>query len=362
MPQHARQWTWWRTPIEPRQEGPSARRRRPRHAPAIEPLEGRRLLSYTGPSAMRGVSTSAGIFLIQVSGPGLIKVHPGGRNAIDLSAFGTTTGSTITVTLTRPHYHAPSQLLNIRNLTVTSGQLGNLDASPVILTGAITPLTGSVSTLELGALGQAAQINIDGSVGTMTVQAVNLGPTGHVDISGSMNSDDLSSMMAIGSFSIDGGQFDIGQDSVAPISVSGDMTISHDGRFSVGRDLDGSLSVNGNLVLDTGGQLYVGRNVTELFVNGNVIINPTESGIVVGGALDEMIINGYFQGQGGTSAPTVFDLGVGLNLTGLTINGGNSALDGLVNANIRAGGSITGVSIAYGTANSTIQPFTPPPV
>ena len=58
---------------------------------------------------------------------------------------------------------------------------------------------------------------------------------------------------------------------------------------------------------------------------------------------------------------TVFDLGVGLNVTGLTINGGNSALDGLINANIRAGGSITGVSIAYGTANSTIQPDTPPP-
>ena len=169
MPQHARQWTWWRTPGAAGQRVPSRGAAGARLAPAIEPLEGRRLLSYTGPSAMRGVSTRAGIFLIQVSGPGLIKVHSGGRNAIDLSAFGTTSGSTITVTLTRPHYHAPSQLLDIRTLTVTSGQLGSLDASPVILTGAITPLNGTVSTLELGALGPAAQININGSVGTMTV-------------------------------------------------------------------------------------------------------------------------------------------------------------------------------------------------
>jgi hypothetical protein len=362
MAKRGRLWGWRPILEQTEERGPVARCRPRGLAPALESLEDRKLLSYTGPSAMRGVSTSAGIFLIQVGGPGLIKVHSAGRNAIDLSAFGTTSGSTITVTLTRPHYHARSQLLNINTVTVTSGQLGNLDASPVNLTGAITQLENTVSTLELGALGPAAQININGSVGTMSVQAVNLGPTGRVNISGSMNSDDLSGQMTIGSMTIDGGQFDIGQDSVAPISVSGAMTISHDGRFSVGRDLDGALSVNGDLVLDTGGQLYVGRNLTELDVNGNVIVNPTESGIVVGGAMSDLIVNGYIQGQGGTSAPTVFDIGVGLNLTGLTINGGNNTQDGLINTNVRAGGSITGVSIAYGTADSTIQPFTPPPV
>jgi hypothetical protein len=322
---------------------------------------------------IRAVSTNGGIFLIQVNGPGLIKVHPGGKNAINLIAFGTTTSSTITVTLTRPHYHAPARLLDIHDLTVTSGLLGGFDASPVILTGAMTPLVSSVNTLELGAIGPAAQINIDGSVGTMTVGTIDLGPTGRVDIIGALNTAssqaietgglaDLTGLMTIGSITIDGGQLVIGQDSLTPIAISGNMTISHDGRFSIGRDLDGSLSVNGNLEIDTGGQLYVGRNLNELFVNGNLIVNPTESGIVVGGALNNVIINGYFQGQGGTSAPGVFDVGVGLNLTGLTINGGNNTQDGLINANIRAGGSITGVNIAYGTANSTIQPFTPPPV
>ena len=153
----------------------------------------------------------------------------------------------------------------------------------------------------------------------------------------------------------------IGQDSVAPISVQDTMTISHDGLFSVGRDLDGSLTVNGNLVLDSGGELMVGRNLDDLTVNGNVIVNPSGSGIVVNGVLGGLVVEGLFQGQGGTAAPTFFDLGVGLSINGLSILGGNTSQNGLINANIRAGGSISGVDIAYGTVNSTIQPNTPPP-
>jgi hypothetical protein len=51
-----------------------------------------------------------------------------------------------------------------------------------------------------------------------------------------------------------------------------------------------------------------------------------------------------------------------LSIVGLTVNGGNNTQDGLINANIRAGSSISGVSIAYGSVNSTIAPNTPPPV
>ena len=49
----------------------------------------------------------------------------------------------------------------------------------------------------------------------------------------------LIGVMTIGSLNLDGGRFVIGQDSVAPISIQDNMTISHDGLFSVGRDLDG---------------------------------------------------------------------------------------------------------------------------
>ena len=160
-------------------------------------------------------------------------------------------------------------------------------------------------------------------------------------ISGQLNTNDLTGSMMIGGFTIDGGRFVIGEDSMAPIVVSGNMTISHDGLFSIGRDLDDSLSINGNLVLDTGGQIFVGRNLDDLTVNGNVIVNPSGSGIVVNGALGDLSVSGIFQGQGGTSTPAVFDLGVGLTISGLTISGGTTSQDGLINANIRAGGSIT---------------------
>ena len=83
----------------------------------------------------------------------------------------------------------------------------------------------------------------------------------------------------------------------------------------------------------------VGRNLSDLTVTGNLIVNPSGSGIVVNGALGSLTVDGFFQGQGGTAAPKVFDLGVGLNTSGLTILGANSGLSGLINANIRSGGS-----------------------
>jgi hypothetical protein len=307
------------------------------------------------------VHARAGDFLIQVGGPGLVKVHPTAHGAIDLSAFGTTSDSTITITLVRARWHAPGQLLPIHKLTVTSGQLGSLIAAPVELTGAMTRLNNTVSNLELGELGPGARVDINGSVGKMTVSSVDLGPKGHVLIAGALNTSDVTDSMTIGGMTIDGGRFAIGQDSLAPISVTGNMTISRNGVFSVGRDLDGSLSVSGNLELDSGGQLFVGRNLKELNVTGNVIVNPTGSGIVVNGELAGVTVQGSFQGQGGTAAPTFFDLGVGLNLNGLTINGADMNQNGLINANIRAGGSISGVEIIYGKVYSTIQPNTPPP-
>jgi hypothetical protein len=333
-------------------------------APALEPLEGRLMLSafFTGPSANRPVHSNGGAFLIQVSGPGVVKVRPAGRSGIDLRAFGTTDATTLNITQIRPRWHFPSQLLVLHEVRITSGQLGGLNAGVAELSGKMTTINNTLNTLELGEIGPNAQIDVNGNVGTMSVSQVDLGPTGSVVVSGAVNTDDLSGSMTIGGLTIDGGRLVIGQDSFAPIVVTDNMTISHNGLFSVGRDLDGSLTVDGNLELDSGGQLFVGRNLSGLRVNGDLIVNPSGSGIVVNGALNGVSVTGIFQGQGGTSAPTFFDLGVGLNLSGLTISGANLSQNGLINANIRAGGSITGVDIAYGNVNSTIQPNTPPPV
>jgi hypothetical protein len=340
----------------------AARSRRRAITPGLEYLEGRRLLSFfTGPSANRPVFSAGGIFRIQVEGTGVVKVHPAAKGAIDLTAFGTSADSTITITQIRPRFHFASRYLSIHNLTITSGQLGSLVAPQVALTGTMTRVNNTLTDLTLGALGSAARLDVNGSVGDMTVAQIDLGPTGHVLISGALNTADLTGTMTIGGMTIDGGQFEVGTDSLAPILVTGNMNISHDGVFGVGRDLDGSLTVNGNLELDTGGQIAVGRNLSELNVMGNLIVNPSGSGIVAGGAVGGVTIDGFFQGQGGTAAPKFFDLGVGLNLSGLTILGANAALNGLINANIRAGGTISGVDIVYGSVNSTIQPNTPPP-
>ena len=354
---------------------------------ALERLEGRRLLAsfYTGPSVQRVVHSAGGAFLIDISGPGVLKVDPPGLGGVNLRVFGTTTDSTLTISQIRPRWHFPSQYLLIKNLTITSHQLGGLDAGVAELNGPMTslsggqtvsssstsssatsltplaPLNNTLNNLELGAIGPKAQINVGGNVGTFTVSQVDLGPVGHVVIAGQINTDDLTDTVDVGSFVIDGGRFVIGQDSLAPIAVTGSMTLSHNGLFSIGRDLDGSLTVNGNLTLDTGGQIFIGRNASAITIDGNLIVNPTGSGIVVNGQLESLSVAGIVQGQGGTSAPTYYDVGVGLNLSGLTISGGTTSQDGLINANIRAGGNITGVDIAYNTVNSTIQPNTPPP-
>lgn len=195
-------------------------------ASVLERLEDRRLLAafYAGPSYSRVVHSSGGAFLIDVSGGGVLKVDPPGLGGVNLRVFGTTTNSTLTISQVRPRWHYPSQYLVIKKLTITSGQIGSIDASVAELNGAMTPLSGgqtvasmtstsstsststtaleplgnSVDQLELGAIGPKAQISIGGNVGVLTVSQIDLGPTGQVLISGQINTDDLTSTMDVG--------------------------------------------------------------------------------------------------------------------------------------------------------------------
>jgi hypothetical protein len=345
----------------------SARRRRA--APAFERLEGRQLLSfYTGPSANRPLFASGGAFYVQVAGPGVVKVHRAGHGAIDLVVFGTNTSSSVTITQVQPRWHVATRPLAIHKLVIVSGELGTLAAAPADLTGKMTPLSQPMTSLELGEIGPAAQVDINGGVGAFYVSTVDLGPTGHVDLVAAPGGAGVTGSFTAGTMTLDGGQFAIGGDANATVSIEGSLTASHDGELSVGQDAVGGITIGGSAELDSGGQINVGRNANGLSISGNLIVNPVSpgvpsgSGISVGGALSNFAVAGYFQGQGGTATPTAFDLGVGLNLTGLTVSGGKSGVGGLIGANIRAGGSITDVSIPYGSVNSTIQPHTPPPV
>ena len=106
-----------------------------------------RLLSnYTGPSFKRVVHSAGGAFLIALSGPGVLKVNPPGLGGVNLRVFGTTTASTLAITQIRPRWHFPSQYLVIDNLTITSHQLGGLDAGVAELNGPMTPLMGAATT------------------------------------------------------------------------------------------------------------------------------------------------------------------------------------------------------------------------
>src|SRR5208337_3871031 len=239
-----------------------------------------------------------------------------------------------------------------------SGQIGGILASPAELDGAMTPLSSSVSTLEFGALGPGAQIDVNGSVGAMDVGSVNLGPGGHVVITGDLNGafqslgqSSTTTGMMIASMNLDGGQFVIGGDSLEPISIASDLSLSHNGIFAIGRDQTGTLSVGGSVILDSGGQLSVGRNLAALTVGGNVLIGPGASGIVVGGDLDAMNVGGIFVGQG---SPSAVDLAVGLNLNGLTILGGVSNQGGLQSANINVGKNISDLDVSHGIFRSWI--------
>ncbi|MGO9809462.1 MAG: hypothetical protein ACLP53_01450, partial [Isosphaeraceae bacterium] len=100
-------------------------------------------------------------------------------------------------------------------------------------------------------------------------------------------------------------------------------------------------------IIDSGGQISVGRNLAALTVGGNVLVDPGASGIVVGGDLDAMSVGGYLRGQG---SATAIDLGVGLNLNSLTVEGGGTSTSpgGIQSANINVGKSINVEKIING--------------
>ncbi|APW63739.1 hypothetical protein [Paludisphaera borealis] len=327
------------------------RRRRGLRAPSVEALEGRTLLSgYSGLSRMRNVATNTGVYQLQLSGPGFLKVQQLPKGVIDLNLLGTTSGTTLTVALLRARPHKIASLLPIQDLNVVSRQLGAINASSALLSGAMSPLANSVSQLSFGALGPAAQIDVNGGVALMTVPEIDLGPTGHVVISGDLNSGSTTPMQ-IDDMTIDGGRFVIGRDSVTPITISGDLTLGQNGLLSIGRDQLAPITVGGTVRLEAGGEILVGRNLFGLNVGGDVLVNPGASGILVRGTLNGLAVDGVFQGQG---SATAVDLGVGLDLNGFVVNGGTENLGGLQSANVNVGKNIINVDVAHGIFRSWI--------
>ena len=353
-----RRLSWRFVPSSPLTSRP-ARARYTTTKPVLESLEGRQLLAlFTGFSHVRNIPTNSGVYSLQIDGPGVLKTQPAGGGSFDVKVLGTTDASTLTITQVRPRFHVANGLMSIDNLTIRSGQIGSILASPVELDGAMSPLSSSVGTLEFGALGPGAQIDVNGSVGAMDVGSVNLGPGGHVVITGDLNGafqslgqSSTTTGMTIASMNLDGGQFVIGGDSLEPISIAGDLSLSHNGLFAIGRDQTGTLSVGGSVILDSGGQISVGRNLAALTVGGNVLIDPGASGIVVGATSTQMTVGGYFARPGLCHRDRP---GRRAEPDSLTVLGGGANQGGIQSANINVGKNISGLDVLHGIFRSWI--------
>lgn len=313
----------------------SARVRRTSTAPAVESLEGRQLLStFTGFTHVRNIQTPAGIshniltpagiFSLQVTGPGVLKASPAGHGAINLNVLGTTTNSSLSITQVQPRFHVVNTLLVIQNLTIKSGQIGNIQASPAELDGRmtlpITPLTTSINTLQFGALGPNAQIDVNGSVGSMSVQNVNLGPSGHVVIAG-----DLNSLTVTGNLLVNPGS--------RGIVVGGNLNgLTVNGIFqgqgtsaidlSVGLDLTNFtvLSGSSNLGGVRSANIDVGKDIVGLNIHHGIFNSLITAGVLIDGSPQNSSSGGNI-GPDGSDAIFDSEILAGVQIKNLLING-----------------------------------------
>lgn len=363
--------------------------RRSALTPGVEPLEDRQLLSgfFAGATPIRPVQSPGGMYLLTMNGPGLEKVQQVGKGAVAITLFGTTSASTLNVALTRPRPHAAAAPLQIASIRVVSGELGGITAGPATLNGPITPLSGSVNTLQFGGLGPNAQIDVNGALGSLSVGGgVALGPTGHVRVGGDINQ----SVTVGGTLTLDGGSFLVGRnlvgalnaggvnltrggafvvgnDVIGPVTVGNNLSVSSGAVLSVGRDVTtdgggtGGISVNGDLNLD-GGKIVVGRNLdvvdvpvpatnttASLSINGDLTAS-TGGALIVGGNFNGLAVNGVFQGNG-TAVP---DLSVGLDLRNVVVSGATPNQGGIQHASIDVGKNLIGLTVNHGIFDSII--------
>lgn len=313
----------------------------------MEPLEGRQLLSlYTGPSSVRPLVTKSAVYQVSVSGGGFERITRAGNGVYNLTLVGTTPNSTLNVGVvrTRPHYtEAP---LLIGNITIRSGQLGSIQGPGTVdLLGSVTPIVNSMSTIELNGIGPNAKLDVEGGLGSLTVNAIELGAAGHVNVQGSVNG-----AITLGEVMMNGGQFAIGGDVAGKLTVSGNVDLAQGATFSIGRDVLGGMTVAGDMTLDSNGSFSVGRELDGLTVTGDVVVTPSGGAISVGGDLDKLTIDGAFQGKGSVTP----DLNVGLDLNDLVVLGGGADIGGLRDASINVGKEIVGINVQHGIFNSLV--------
>jgi hypothetical protein len=312
-------------------------------------MEGRQLLSvYTGFSSVRPIVTKSAVYQIAVTGGGFVETRAEAPGIVDIKLVGSTPSSTLSVNLVRSRGHFTNGVLGIGRLVVRSGQLGAIQAlNTADLLGPVSPLNNAVQTIQLDAIGPNANLDVQGSLGSLQVaRGILLGPNGSIHVAGNL----AGPLQVGGPVILNGGSITVGNDVTGPVNIAGDLNVNSNGVFSVGRDLANGIVVGGNLILDSGGNLTVGRTLGSLTVNGDVTVKPTGGAISVGGDMNGLTVNGAFQGKGNSNA----DLNVGLNLHNLTVLGGGANQGGLQKANINVGKQIVGLNVPHGIFDSLI--------
>lgn len=392
-----------------------SRARRRSAVPVVEALEARQLLSvYTGPSSSRPIASNGSLFTLSVTGGGYqtVKRLKGGQIAINL--FSTNPNSTLTITAQPRQAHFNTTQINIGKINVKTGLLGSIEAEGANLLGPMTPLQGSVSSIQLASIGRNATVDVKGDLGELNVGSVELGPTGRIhvggnltgSVGGSINLDgghfvidndatgtfnpaslvvqhgavfavghdlaggfnlsgdiqaktnglinighDLGGLTLGRGLSLQGGRFIVGNDLTTAGTVANTVQVSDNGLLSIGRDITGGLNVKGDVRLDSGGNILVGRDLASLTVGGDFAVKPTGGQLAVKGNLVGLTVNGALNGKG---SPTSLDLFVGLDLSNLRVLGGGATLGGVQDANIDVGKNLFGVDVRHGIFKSLI--------
>src|SRR4051794_2409300 len=110
------------------------RNRRPAPPLAVEPLEGRLLLSlYQGPTRSRPVFSNGAYYKVTLTGPGyetLSSVGGGHHQQFAINLYGTTNDSLLSVSLmqARRGFSGARSHLQIGRINVASGELGGVQA------------------------------------------------------------------------------------------------------------------------------------------------------------------------------------------------------------------------------------------
>lgn len=325
---------------------------------AIEPLEGRQLLSHSsGQLLPRAFVHTAGgaAFQIQVTGPGFVTTMPIGHGQVAINLLGTTQDSQVTVTpkLIRPRF--AGNHLQIGQLNVRSGQLGSFQAANTAdLVGPMTPLNGTVSSLQFDALGGSEQIQANGTLGQLVVTNNATLPAG-------------GGILVNGPVSIGGNLNDNGQLTATTVSVGGSLalngtltatTLTVGGSLADGGSLNaGGTTVGGNFLVAGkqaelgGGNLKIGG---DLDVNSGGVLHlagDRTAPIVVGGSLN------LDNGRLAVDRDVLFGIQVGGNLT--AVNGGALTVGrDLLGGTFNGSSSSTSTSSITGTGNGSSSSIT----